>query len=112
MGEEDDERDDDEQGDDEDRDDSPPASEKQVNYIKVLQRKVGLKDGEMESLLDEVAGQTDLEKLTVRKASAVIDQLRIEAKERGIDPDSQPTASDKQVGFIKSLKRRAQLTGG
>lgn len=101
---------DDDELDDDDRDTSPPASEKQLNYIRVLQKQVGLSDEELTTLLDEVTGVAELETLTIKKASMAIDQLRIEAKERGIDLDSQPKASEKQVKFIKSLKRRAQLT--
>ena len=88
----------------------PPASEKQIKFIQVLQKRVGVAEEEMQRLLDEVTGKAALEDLTVREASELIDELHTQARERGVDLDAQVKASDKQVGFIKSLKRRAHLT--
>ena len=88
---------------------APPASEKQLKFIRVLQDKVELSDEALESLVDEVTG-AGLAELTVRNASEVIDELKIKGRELGIDLDAQPAASEKQVGFIRSLKRRALLT--
>ena len=59
--------------------------------------------------MDEVTGRAALEELNRREASEVIDELQTVAKEKGIDL-SPPKASEKQVGFLKSLKRRAHLT--
>jgi hypothetical protein len=87
----------------------PPASEKQVNFIKVLQKQVSLSDADLETLVEEVTGG-GLDDLTTRSASEVIDELKIKGREQGIDLDSQPKLSDKQLGFLKSLKRRALLT--
>jgi hypothetical protein len=92
---------------------APPqgdASEKQLNFIRVLQRKVGISDDDMADILQDVAGKATLEALDRPEASEVIDELQIQAKDKGVDLDAQPAASDKQVGFMKSLKRRAHLT--
>lgn len=86
------------------------ASEKQLNFIRVLQRKVGINDEDMTELLQDVAGKSTLEALDRPEASEVIDELQIQAKDKGIDLDAQPAASNKQIGFMKSLKRRAHLT--
>jgi hypothetical protein len=88
----------------------PPASEKQLNFIRVLVRKVALDDEELQNLLEEVTGKEALEELSRREASEVIDELQTVAREKGIDLDSRPSASEKQVNFIRSLKRRAHLT--
>lgn len=88
----------------------PPASEKQLNFARLLKDKVGLSDEEFATLVQDVSGQESLEDLTVADASGIIDELQIKAKERGVDLNTQAKASDKQVGFIKSLKRRAHLT--
>lgn len=88
----------------------PPASEKQLNFARLLKDKVGLSDDEFATLLQDVSGQDSMENLTVADASGLIDELQIKAKERGVDLNTQTKASDKQIGFIKSLKRRAHLT--
>lgn len=87
---------------------SPPASEKQLGFIRVLLDKVKLSDDELVAVLKDVAGKESLDDLNVGEASAVIDQIQIEAKERNVSLETK--ASDKQIGFIKSLKRRAHLT--
>lgn len=86
------------------------ASEKQLNFIRLLQQKIGINDEDMVELLQDVAGKSTLEALDRPEASEVIDELQIQAKDKGVDLDSQPGASDKQIGFMKSLKRRAHLT--
>ena len=86
------------------------ASEKQLNFIRVLQRKVGINDEDMTELLQDVAGKSTLAALDRPEASEVIDELQIQAKDKGVDLDAQDAASDKQIGFMKSLKRRAHLT--
>ncbi|MGE0709623.1 MAG: hypothetical protein AB7N76_23910 [Planctomycetota bacterium] len=88
----------------------PPASEKQLNFVRLLKDKVGLTDEEFARMLGDVCGTEDLETLDIAQASEMIDALQTEARERGVDLDSQPRASEKQVGFILSLKRRAHLT--
>jgi hypothetical protein len=80
-------------------------SEKQKNFIVSLQKRIGL-----EELLHEVAGASAVDDLSRKDASNVIDELQVVAREKGIDLDAQPKASDKQVGFMKQLKRRAHLT--
>ena len=87
----------------------PPASEKQLGFIKVLLDKVKLTDEELVAVLKDVAGKESLDDLNVGEASSVIDEIQIKAKERNVSLESK--ASDKQIGFIKSLKRRAHLTG-
>lgn len=87
----------------------PPASEKQLKFIGVLLDKVKLSDDELVAVLKDVAGKESLDDLNVGEASAVIDEIQIKAKERNVSLESK--ASDKQIGFIKSLKRRAHLTG-
>jgi len=87
----------------------PPASEKQLGFIKVLLDKVKLTDAELVDILKDVAGKESLDDLNVGEASSVIDEIQIKAKERNVSLESK--ASDKQIGFIKSLKRRAHLTG-
>ncbi|RMG10904.1 MAG: hypothetical protein D6731_16550 [Planctomycetota bacterium] len=88
----------------------PPASEKQLKFIRVLAEKLSLSEDELAALAREVGGEEGLDGLTVRTASELIDELKIQGRERGVDLDAQDRASDKQVGFIKSLKRRALLT--
>lgn len=85
-------------------------SEKQLNFIASLQKRIGLGEDELEEILQDAAQVGTVEELDRKSASIVIDQLMIEAKDRGVDLDSQPKASDKQVGFMKQLKRRAHLT--
>lgn len=86
------------------------ASEKQLNFIRSLQKRVSLDDDELEAIVRDVAGVDSLDDLDRKQASEVIDELQTVAREKGIDLDSQPLASEKQVGFMKSLKRRAHLT--
>jgi hypothetical protein len=87
----------------------PPASEKQHKFIQGLKKQVQLTDDELATLVKEVTNGT-LDELDVKQASEVIDELKITGREQGIDFDAQPKASDKQIGFIKSLKRKALLT--
>jgi uncharacterized protein DUF1018 len=87
----------------------PPASEKQLKFIGVLLDKVKLTDEELVEVLKDVAGKESLDDLNVGEASSVIDEIQIKAKERNVSLESK--ASEKQIGFIKSLKRRAHLTG-
>ena len=89
---------------------SEPASEKQLAFIRVLQDKMALSDEKLAEVLDEVAGTKELAELGRREASEVIDELQVRAREEGIDLEAQPKASEKQVGFMRSLKRRAHLT--
>jgi hypothetical protein len=89
---------------------SDGASEKQLNFIRSLQRRMTLADDELAKVLDEVCGVQALEDLGRKEASEVIDELQVRAREKGIDLDAQQKASDKQVGFMKQLKRRAHLT--
>lgn len=86
------------------------ASDKQLSFIRVLQEKMSLEDAALADILDEVAGVRELAALGRREASDVIDELQVRAREEGIDLDAQPRASEKQVGFMRSLKRRAHLT--
>ncbi len=86
------------------------ASEKQLNFIRSLQKRMSLQDDELEAILEEVCGAHALEDLGRKDASEVIDELQVRAREKGIDLDAQPKASDKQVSFMKQLKRRAHLT--
>ena len=88
----------------------PPASEKQTKFIASLQRRIGLTDDELEEIVKEVTDKESVQDVTIREASELIDELQTQARERGVDLDSQPKASEKQVKFIKSLKRRAHLT--
>lgn len=88
----------------------PPASEKQLKFAAVLRDKIKLTDEEFAGLLEDVCGKTTMEGLLISEASELIDALQTEARERGVDLDTQPKVSEKQVGFIKSLKRRAHLT--
>jgi len=86
----------------------PPASEKQLGFIGVLRDKVKINDEDFRKLIEDVSGKTELEDLNIGEASELIDALQTEARERGVS--LQDKATDKQVGFIKSLKRRAHLT--
>ncbi|MBL4845682.1 MAG: hypothetical protein JKY65_09160, partial [Planctomycetes bacterium] len=86
----------------------PPASEKQIGFMNVLKDKVNLTDEEFVAILKDVAGTEVVGDLNVAQASEVIDEIQIKAKERNVNLESK--ASDKQIGFIKSLKRRAHLT--
>jgi hypothetical protein len=85
-------------------------SEKQLSFIASLQKRIGLDDDELAGILRDVAGVDDVGSLDRRQASEVIDELMTTAKDKGVDLDAQPKASDKQVGFMRSLKRRAHLT--
>jgi hypothetical protein len=85
-------------------------SEKQLSFITSLQKRIGLSDEELAAVLKDVASVDDVGSLDRRQASEVIDELMTTAKDKGVDLDAQPKASDKQVGFMKSLKRRAHLT--
>jgi len=102
--------------DEEEHHDEPPprgareASEKQLGFIRVLQRKLSLDDEGLAKVCDEVAGVSVLEELLVNQASELIDELQTRAREQGVDLDAQPSISEKQIGFAKSLKRRAHMT--
>ena len=87
----------------------PPASEKQINFIQALRKQVPLSDEELATLVNDVTNGT-LEDLTVKSASEVIDEIKIAAREKGIDLDAQPKCSEKQAKFIHALRRRAHLT--
>lgn len=89
---------------------SGEPSEKQLSFISSLQKRIGLTDEELAAVLKDVASVDDVGSLDRRQASEVIDELQTVAKDKGVDLDAQPKASDKQVGFMKSLKRRAHLT--
>lgn len=89
---------------------SGEPSEKQLSFISSLQKRIGLSDEELAAVLRDVASVDDVGSLDRRQASEVIDELQTVAKDKGVDLDAQPKASDKQVGFMKSLKRRAHLT--
>ncbi len=84
------------------------ASENQLKFIGVLKDKVGVSDEDLASLLEDLTGKESLDELDKRDASALIDELHVLAKEKGIDLT--PRATDKQIGFLKSLRRRAHLT--
>src|SRR5436190_21797194 len=89
-------------------------SPKQLGFLRALKDQLKLSDEKLGDLLVEVTRDPDLRKvedLGRRQASEVIDELLIRAKEKGIDLDaSAPRASEKQVGYIMTLKRRAHLT--
>lgn len=89
---------------------SGEPSEKQLSFISSLQKRIGLSDEELAAVLKDVASVEDVGSLDRRQASEVIDELQTVARDKGVDLDAQPKASDKQVGFMKSLKRRAHLT--
>lgn len=86
------------------------VSEKQLKFIRSLQQRIGMQDDDLEKVLVDVCGARSLDDLSRKDASNVIDELQVQAREKGIDLDAQPLASEKQVGFMKSLKRRAHLT--
>ncbi|MCA8920655.1 MAG: hypothetical protein KDD82_02530 [Planctomycetes bacterium] len=104
--------------DEEDRDEPEPpptrgpreASEKQLGFVRALQRKLGLDDEALADVADEVAGVRELEELKVNEASELIDELQTRAREKGVDLSQQAKISEKQVGFVKTLKRRAHMT--
>jgi hypothetical protein len=52
------------------------ASLKQVNYLRSLASQAGYSDGQLGHLAQEVVGHGDLNALTKREASQLIDQLR------------------------------------
>lgn len=89
-------------------------SGKQLGFLRALKDQLKLDDAKLGDLIAEVTRDPDLrrvEDLGRRQASEVIDELLIRAKEKGIDLDaSAPRASEKQVGYMLSLKRRAHLT--
>jgi hypothetical protein len=89
-------------------------SGKQLGFLRALKDQLKLDDAKLGELISEVTRDPDLrhvENLGRRQASEVIDELLIRAKEKGIDLDaSAPRASEKQVGYMLSLKRRAHLT--
>ncbi|HBP18249.1 MAG TPA: hypothetical protein DEA08_10710 [Planctomycetes bacterium] len=86
----------------------PAASEKQLGFIGVLRDKVKINDADFRNLIEDVSGKTELEDLNIAEASELIDALQTEARERGVSLADK--ATEKQVGFIKTLKRRAHLT--
>jgi hypothetical protein len=89
-------------------------SGKQLGFLRALKDQLKLTDDKLGELIAEVTRDPELrrvEDLGRRQASEVIDELLIRAKEKGIDLDaSAPRASEKQVGYMLSLKRRAHLT--
>jgi hypothetical protein len=87
-------------------------SEKQIAFVRALRERIGLSEDELKDLIAEVAEDEDcrsVESLSRKEASAVIDELMIKAKEKGLSLES-PRATEKQVSFMLSLKRRAHLT--
>jgi hypothetical protein len=88
-------------------------SEKQLSFLKSLRERIGMSDEKLGDLIAQVTDDKDLRtttELSRRQTSEVIDELMIRAKEAGVDLESSPKATEKQVGFILSLKRRAHLT--
>ena len=86
------------------------ASEKQLGFIRVLARKCELDDQALGDFVEDLTDCVGLEALSRAAASQVIEGLQDKARKQGVDLDSQPAASDKQLNFLKSLRRRAGLT--
>src|SRR5579871_3078746 len=85
-------------------------SEKQVAFIKSLQSRLKLTDAQLGEIVKEVVEADSFDAIDRMEASELIDDLMRRAEEAGVDTSPQAgTATEKQVKFMKSLKRRAKL---
>ncbi|MBI3722862.1 asparagine--tRNA ligase [bacterium] len=83
--------------------------ERTVQWIS-LQQRLSLSDEQLAAVLKEVVEVGSLDELDRMEASEIIDDLMRRAEEAGVDTSPQAgTATEKQVKFMKSLKRRAKL---
>src|SRR5438270_11832348 len=90
---------------------SSGPSEKQLTFITTLQGRLKFTDDQLaETITKLIPGKTSVLELGRMEASELIDDLLRKAEEAGVDTSPQTgPASEKQVKFIKSLKRRAKL---
>ena len=84
-------------------------SEKQIQFIGRLQVSLKLTDLQLAEVVKEVTNCDSVMEMGRGDASQLIDHLLAQAKESGVDTQSGAAASEKQVKFIKSLKRKAKL---
>jgi hypothetical protein len=84
-------------------------SEKQIQFIGRLQQSLKLTDDQLAEVVKEVTNCDSVMEMGRGDASQLIDHMLAQAKESGVDTQSGAAASEKQVKFMKSLKRKAKL---
>jgi hypothetical protein len=89
---------------------SSGPSDKQLAFIFSLQKRLQLADDQLKTIVKDLFKAEGLEGLSRGEASELIDDLKTRAEEAGVDkaPMTGP-ASEKQIKFMKSLKRKAKL---
>jgi hypothetical protein len=83
-------------------------SDKQMAFIRTLIMRLEMKDDEFNKILTEKFQVNSLEELGRGDASGLIDELKERADKLPPAP-GQGNATEKQVKFMKSLKKRAKL---
>src|SRR5947199_7306135 len=84
-------------------------SEKQISFIGRLQQSLKLTDTQLADVVKEVTNCDSVMEMGRGDASRLIDHLLAQAKESGVDTQAGSTATEKQVKFMHSLKRKAKL---
>ena len=84
-------------------------SDKQIQFIGRLQTSLKLTDVQLAEVVKEVTNCDSVMEMGRGAASQLIDHLLAQAKESGVDTQSGAAASEKQVKFMKSLKKKAKL---
>jgi hypothetical protein len=84
-------------------------SEKQIGFIGRLQQSLKLTDTQLQEVVKEVTNCDSVMEMGRGDASRLIDHLLAQAKESGVDTQAGSVATEKQVKFMKSLKKKAKL---
>ena len=84
-------------------------SEKQISFIGRLQQSLKYTDAQLAEVVKEVTNCDSVMEMGRGDASALIDHLLQQAKDSGVDTQAGSTATEKQVKFMKSLKKKAKL---
>lgn len=84
-------------------------SEKQISFIGKLQQSLKLTDAQLADVVKEVTNCLSVMEMGRGDASTLIDHLLNQAKESGVDTQAGSVATEKQVKFMKSLKKKAKL---
>ncbi len=84
-------------------------SEKQIAFIGRLQQSMKLNDNQLADVVKEVTNCDSVMEMGRGDASRLIDHLLQQAKESGVDTQAGSVATEKQVKFILSLKKKAKL---
>jgi hypothetical protein len=84
-------------------------SEKQIAFIGRLQQSMKLTDAQLADIVKEVTNCDSVMEMGRGDASTLIDHLLGQAKASGVDTQAGSVATEKQVKFMRSLKKKAKL---